>query len=74
MDIKVGDVVKLKSGGPAMTVNAMLEKSNCDCRWFDDTQMQGQVAHAATFAMEALDKQDKQAEPAPAPHAMHKKS
>ena len=37
MDLKVGDVVRLKSGGPKMTV------SECPIKTIDGTTVEGQV-------------------------------
>ncbi|MBI6887208.1 YodC family protein [Pseudomonas putida] len=35
MLFKVGDLVRIKSGGPVMTVQAVLKSSNLfDCQWF----------------------------------------
>jgi uncharacterized protein YodC (DUF2158 family) len=35
--LKVGDVVQLKSGGPAMTVNSISPNGAAiECVWFDD--------------------------------------
>lgn len=37
-ELKVGDVVQLKSGGPKMTINTLSEyngKSYCMCIWFE---------------------------------------
>jgi uncharacterized protein YodC (DUF2158 family) len=34
-DIKVGDLVQLKSGGPVMTV-AFIDSNGAKCVWFDD--------------------------------------
>lgn len=34
--IKPGDVVTLKSGGPAMTVTQVNDASSFECMWFDD--------------------------------------
>jgi uncharacterized protein YodC (DUF2158 family) len=34
---KVGDMVKLKSGGPKMTVNSILANGKLMCAWFDGT-------------------------------------
>lgn len=44
MELKVGDVVQLKSGGPKMTVSqypfktisGVENKDQVECRWFDD--------------------------------------
>jgi uncharacterized protein YodC (DUF2158 family) len=33
--IKAGEIVELKSGGPAMTVN-FVENNEAVCAWFDD--------------------------------------
>ena len=33
-EIKVGDVVMLKSGGPKMTVNDIDVDGNCECLWY----------------------------------------
>jgi len=34
MEIKVGDVVRLKSGGPDMTVEAIEDDQYVSCVWF----------------------------------------
>lgn len=34
MQMQVGDVVWLKSGGPDMTVSAVGDNGLCTCRWF----------------------------------------
>lgn len=33
-DLKVGDVVRLKSGGPKMTIYSIID-NGCYCTWFD---------------------------------------
>ena len=33
-DIKPGDIVELKSGGPNMTVGSVNDKEICECVWF----------------------------------------
>ena len=49
--MKTGDVVRLKSGGPQMTVNQILNIGHVECFWFDDNDnhMWG------NFAPEALE-------------------
>jgi uncharacterized protein YodC (DUF2158 family) len=49
--LKVGDVVKLKSGGPAMTVDDFAkDDKSAYCKWFsNDTKVE-----SAFFAVEAL--------------------
>ena len=38
--IQIGDLVKLKSGGPKMTVTAIAgNRENCVCAWFDGATM-----------------------------------
>jgi uncharacterized protein YodC (DUF2158 family) len=49
-EIQVGDVVKLKSGGPAMTITAIDETSKkAFCEWFESTEQ-----HQGTFVLAAL--------------------
>jgi uncharacterized protein YodC (DUF2158 family) len=33
-NFEVGDTVKLKSGGPVMTISAWMSKGMAICRWF----------------------------------------
>ncbi|MGU5813783.1 YodC family protein [Aeromonas hydrophila] len=33
-NVMVGDVVRLKSGGPFMTVTAQMHDGDWECRWF----------------------------------------
>ncbi|HEU4595590.1 MAG TPA: DUF2158 domain-containing protein [Pyrinomonadaceae bacterium] len=55
-EIKVGDVVRLKSGGPDMTVVGVISKELFMCNWFD-----GQNVKASHFPPEALQRaSDKQ--------------
>lgn len=52
-EIKAGDVVRLKSGGPAMTVGSVAENQGrvyCYCLWFD----QNDVLSKHEFYKEAL--------------------
>lgn len=39
-NLKIGDVVKLKSGGPKMTVSGEDEYNNICCDWFSDKSIQ----------------------------------
>lgn len=51
--LKPGDVVSLKSGGPNMTVDAIEQVNGQDkaiCFWFTEEQ-----AHKATFAVTSLE-------------------
>jgi uncharacterized protein YodC (DUF2158 family) len=40
MSLKAGDIVKLKSGGPAMTI-CWIEDGEAYCEWFDKTSNKG---------------------------------
>lgn len=51
-EIKVGDVVRLKSGGPPMTVVEVLGSSTVRCGYFVDLQYQ----HTPILPMEAFKK------------------
>ena len=37
-DIKVGDVVILKSGGPKMTISSINDAGVARCRWFEKNE------------------------------------
>lgn len=50
-DFKIGDVVRLKSGGPKMTVDSLKGKDTVQCRWFEDKQVR-----SAEFSSESLKK------------------
>jgi uncharacterized protein YodC (DUF2158 family) len=50
MEIKAGDVVQLKSGGPHMTVR-WIEDDEAYCEWFDKTVNKG-----SKFALVQLSK------------------
>lgn len=53
-EIKAGDIVYLKSGGPKMTVvSTYVDDSMAECAWFDQNKAEG-----ASFPMEALTKKD----------------
>lgn len=43
-EFKEGDVVYLKSGGPAMTITEISDGDSVWCNWFDkDQKLQGQA-------------------------------
>jgi uncharacterized protein YodC (DUF2158 family) len=48
-DINTGDVVRLKSGGPSMTVSESEAGSSVKCAWFV-----GKEIHFASFGRAAL--------------------
>ncbi|MCY4596593.1 MAG: DUF2158 domain-containing protein [Bryobacterales bacterium] len=56
MEFKKGDIVKLKSGGPDMTINVITDRESAECWWFVDGDTKWQ-----TFGLHALDKVDLQA-------------
>lgn len=40
-NFNVGDVVYLKSGGPAMTVHRLIDdRENVECKWFQDDELE----------------------------------
>ena len=52
-DVKIGDVVKLKSGGPSMTVTGIYHHGSgvvMNCEWFVNDE-----DHSAYFPPDALD-------------------
>ena len=51
--IKVGDVVQLKSGGPKMTVASIDEKGRAWCSWFVNGEN-----HREVFRPESLEQVD----------------
>ena len=53
--IKVGDTVKLKSGGPNMNVQSIDEKGRAVCSWFVDGE-----AHREVFRLESLEQAETQ--------------
>lgn len=58
-DLKVGDVVRLKSGGPKMTIDQIdvfmsgSKRQQARCVWFDGAK---QTTHV--FELEVLEKED----------------
>ncbi len=54
-ELKHGDIVRLKSGGPLMTVGKTAKMlSDLRCFWFDKTEMK-----SAEFPPEVLEKSEK---------------
>lgn len=51
MELKVGDKVDLKSGGPTMTVTEISERGSVRCTWFWDGEYK-----ATVFPKDALKK------------------
>ena len=49
MKFKVGDLVKLKSGGPTMTVNSWKHYGRWECTWFS-----GKKHETGEFSPDAL--------------------
>ena len=43
---KVGDVVRLKSGGPAMTVQSVKAEGRLFCQWFVEGEPHSEYFHA----------------------------
>lgn len=53
-EFQVGDVVRLKSGGPRMTVVAKMEGGQLDCQWFsmsDDSTVRSQTFNRVALAI-----------------------
>lgn len=50
-DLKVGSVVKLKSGGPYMTVTDLNGRGGVACTWFDKDKVE---VKGYTFPTDAL--------------------
>ncbi|MBM4042792.1 MAG: DUF2158 domain-containing protein [Planctomycetes bacterium] len=55
-ELRPGDVVQLRSGGPLMTV-ASIDEHGVTCMWFDRNKREG-----AIFPPEALQKEDVESE------------
>lgn len=53
MDLKIGDLVQLKSGGPTMTVKAIVESNKAECVWFNGGNGTYELKHN-TFQLETL--------------------
>ena len=54
-DFERGQTVRLKSGGPMITINAMEGSSQCICVWFvnDEFKHQAHIAHEALVPVPA---------------------
>jgi uncharacterized protein YodC (DUF2158 family) len=53
-EITEGSVVRLKSGGPTMTVTKMLSGGQAHCKWFDDkTLLQGDFPPVSLVSINA---------------------
>jgi uncharacterized protein YodC (DUF2158 family) len=65
MEFEIGMKVKLKSGGPTMTIHAV-DGDNITCTWFDKAARKDGVFHAKTIEdadmlpkiLEALNKKE----------------
>jgi len=55
-ELKIGDVVRLKSGGPAMTIADIRDyqgsRDGAFCEWLDDVKKK----QSAVFALRSLEK------------------
>jgi len=59
MSFQIGDVVYLKSGSPAMTVNKIIEeRGNIECTWFIDNKLEKNI-----FVSETLTKENPRPKP-----------
>ena len=50
-NIKVGDVVELKSGGPKMTVGINYDAITHNCHWFVDEEAKSDVFPLASLSL-----------------------
>ncbi len=50
---RVGDSVRLKSGGPAMSVFTLLDGGECSCQWFDGSELKSGYFNFAQLQYEA---------------------
>ena len=50
--LKIGDVVKLKSGGPDMTVDVVTSNANLGCVWFPEEHFD--KVESYTFSPDSL--------------------
>ncbi len=48
-ELKAGDVVQLKSGGPLMTVGEITRSNRRHCYWFDGVQLKNTMFDTVTL-------------------------
>ena len=65
-EFKVGDVVKLKSGGPEMTIEGIVYDENVTCSWFDGCKLR-----SGSFNIRAIQHLIKEPEPVIAKPVRH---
>jgi len=65
-EFKPGDIVRLKSGGPPMTIESLDKKDGFLCLWFDEGQLEDAVLAAVVLVPVAPETPPAGA-PAPAP-------
>jgi len=64
MDLKVGDIVVLKSGGPKMTIEKIDQRNSTNsenvihCVWFDNLQGNEQLKRETFFPETLIKKSD----------------
>jgi uncharacterized protein YodC (DUF2158 family) len=51
MNLKAGDTVRLKSGGPTMTIRDIDKYGSAYCQWFDGAESKGH-----SFPLHSLEK------------------
>ena len=51
--MKVGDTVRLKSGGPLMTVSSLLESNEIMCTWFNGDELKSAAFPIDTVEVES---------------------
>jgi uncharacterized protein YodC (DUF2158 family) len=56
MAFNIGDVLKLKSGGPDMTIADGSDTTGFMCTWFEGTKVQRAVFPASTLELEPAHK------------------
>ncbi len=55
--IAAGDVVKLKSGGPKLTVESMRDNGECNVRWFSGVELKQAVLRTDALVRKAARKE-----------------